>query len=131
MNFSFLRPLTAGLPQLIVAIAVVLVVTAGALILFQILRSILRRVVRVEFPLLSSLLARADSLLRFALVLLALAIVTPALPLAAATTGAMHRMLVAAFVVLLGWIAIIASDLSIERYIRRFRIDTDDNTNLR
>jgi small-conductance mechanosensitive channel len=127
MNFSFLRPLTTGLPQLIVAIAVVLVVTAGALILFQILRSILRRVVRAEYPLLSSLLARANSLLRFALVLLALAIVTPALPLAAGTTGSMNRILVAAFVILLGWIAILASDLSIERYIRRFRIDTDDN----
>jgi len=59
--------------------------------------------------------------------MLVAALITPALPLDRETNQIIERVLFAGFVVLMGWIAIIASDLAINRYMNRFHADTADN----
>jgi small-conductance mechanosensitive channel len=76
---------------------------------------------------LDALMQRAEPLIRFAVVLLAVTIIVPALPFGTNTSRTLHRILIASFVILLGWIAIVASNLAADRYMSRFRIDTDDN----
>lgn len=114
-------------PDWLIGIAILAGTTVLALVVFQSLRALSRRFLEARHPMLHTLLQRASSLLRFATVLLAGALVVPVLPFGAETTAALHHILIASFVVLLGWIAIVASNLAADRYMRQFRIDTDDN----
>jgi small-conductance mechanosensitive channel len=131
MSFRNAQHLLALVPDWLSAVSVVVLVTAAALIAFQIVRALLERILPANRPLLHVVMTRTNSLARFALVLLSLALVAPVLPLHAATNATINRILVAAFVVLMGWIAIVASELAVGRYIGRFRIDIEDNLQAR
>ncbi|MDE2110535.1 MAG: mechanosensitive ion channel family protein [Alphaproteobacteria bacterium] len=117
----------AWLPDWLVAAVVLLVSVGLSLFAFRLARAAVHRAVKFEYPFVHALLQRAGGLLQFAVMLLAADMVTPVLPLDKSVEDALHRILTAAFVVLLGWIALLASDLAIDRYIGRFRIDVEDN----
>jgi len=115
------------LPDWLVA-AGTLALTAGvAALALGILRPVLRRVLRGEKTLSHVLLEKAGGFAQFALTLLATELAVPLLPLNADATDIIRRLLLAAFVILAGWVAIIASDLAINRYIGRLHVDTSDN----
>jgi small-conductance mechanosensitive channel len=119
------------LPNWLVAGLVCAVTAAIALGVFEALRTLSVRLLRFDHPLLHSLVKRTQGLLRFAVMLLAIAAIAPVLPLTIATTSMLNHMLVAAFVMLLGWAALVACDVAIERYVSRFKMDTDDNLTAR
>jgi small-conductance mechanosensitive channel len=127
MNFPSLRQLSVLTPHWLIAAAVIAVTVVIVLVLFRTLRVLVLRIVGTNNWLFHSILGRAATLLRFAVSLLAVAIVTPLLPLDSATTGAMNRFEIAALVLMLGWIALVASNLAVERYVARFRMDAEDN----
>lgn len=118
--------LLSAVPHWLIAIVIVAATALAALGIFRLFHMALLRLAR-DKPLLFRIFNRAESVLRYALVLFALAIVTPLLPLGAETVATVNRIMIAAFVVFLGWVAIIASDMAMERYIGGFRIDAADN----
>ena len=114
-------------PDWLIGIVILFATAAVALAIFQLMRAMLRRFLQARHPMLDALMQRAEPLIRFAVVLLAVTIIVPALPFGTNTSRTLHRILIASFVILLGWIAIVASNLAADRYMRRFRLDTDDN----
>ncbi|HEY0283709.1 MAG TPA: mechanosensitive ion channel domain-containing protein, partial [Rhizomicrobium sp.] len=114
-------------PDWLIATLVLILTIAAAAALFNLLRVILHAALKSEQKLLQAIVQRAGRLAQFAFILLAAALVVPALPLDRGATDILHRILIAAFIVLLGWIAVLASDLAIERYVGRFKLDVEDN----
>ncbi|MGN6517350.1 MAG: mechanosensitive ion channel family protein [Rhizomicrobium sp.] len=115
-------------PNWLIAIAILAAAAAIALLLFQVLRALSRRFLHPQrHPILHQLVRRAAPLLRFALIFLAAVLVAPALPLGLNANETLHRALIAAFIILVGWIAILASNIAADRYMRNFRVDTEDN----
>lgn len=115
-------------PDWLVAIGILVLAALVALLLFQILRAVSRRfLTRQHHPVLQKLLHRAAPLFQFAAIFLAAVLVAPALPLSSNATETLHRALIAAFIILVGWILILASNIAADRYMTRFRVDTEDN----
>ena len=117
----------AAFPDWLIAIVVLLLTLIAATLVYRLLRTILRRTLRTDQTLQRAVLQRAGGIGHFAFILLALALVAPALPLDRGATDIVHRVLIAAFIALIGWIAVLASNIAIERYIGRFKLDADDN----
>jgi len=91
---------------------------------------VLQRLARRAFahrPGMVSLFARTRTLSRLAVVTIALALVLPAANLPPRVDAWFATALPFCFVVLLGWIALVAVDISVTVYLMRFRLDTDDN----
>jgi small-conductance mechanosensitive channel len=72
-------------------------------------------------------MARTRALTRLAFVTIALALVLPAIDLPPGAAALFATALPFCFVVLLGWIALIAVDIGVNMYLVRFRLDADDN----
>lgn len=121
-----MRAFLLGIPHWLSATLIVILTAAGALIVYRFIHMALLRLVRKN-PLAFKILDRAENVLRYALVLFALAVVTPLLPLDGETVATINRVMIAAFVGFLGWLAIIASEIALERYIGGFRLDAEDN----
>ncbi len=106
------------------------VVLALAVIVSLMVHWVLRRLARRAFahrPGMVSLFARTRTLSRLAVVTIALALVLPAVNLPPAVAEWFATALPFCFVVLLGWIALIAVDIGVSAYLVRFRLDTEDN----
>lgn len=131
MQFRPLLQLSSSVPHWLIAVAVIAATATLVLALFRTLSALAMRVIGADNGLAISLIGRAANLMRFAVCLLAVAFVTPLLPLDRTTIDAMNRFEIAAFVVMLGWIALVASDLAVERYVGRFHIDAEDNLQAR
>lgn len=115
-------------PNWLIAVVILAVAAVIALLLFQIFRALSRRFLHPQrHPILHQLVRRAAPLLRFALVFFAAVLVAPALPLGVNANETLHRALIAAFIILVGWIAILASNIAADRYMMNFRVDTEDN----
>lgn len=108
----------------VVALVVIAVVAAGIL---GLLRGVIRRILPTDRTLSHTVLQHAGGFAQFALTLLVAGLITPSLPLDKGTSSIIEHILFAAFIILMGWIAIIASDLALNRYISRFHSDTADN----
>jgi small-conductance mechanosensitive channel len=76
---------------------------------------------------LRTVLAATKGPTRLALVLVALAITLPLAPLAGSTASTLARLLGLATICLLGWTALTALHIGADLYLRRFRLDVDDN----
>jgi len=64
---------------------------------------------------------------RFAIFLLALSLTIPLVPLPSQVLDAIHRAFVAGFILLAGWIGLVAVNIWIDRYKSRLRLDVEDN----
>jgi small-conductance mechanosensitive channel len=117
----------AWLPDWVVAVVALAVTAIIAGLLLGLVKMVLRRVLPSDRTLSHIVLRHAGGLAQFGLTLLVAGLVTPALPLDKGTSQIIERVLFAAFIILMGWIAIIASDIAINRYISRFHSDTSDN----
>lgn len=74
-----------------------------------------------------AILRRTKGLTRFALIILAVSALLPLAPLSGAVLDETHRILLAAFIVLTGWLAIVSVNIALDRYARAFHIDVADN----
>ena len=53
--------------------------------------------------------------------------VTPLLPLSPALQGNLQHALVACFVILLGWLVLVAANAAADSYLDRLKLDVSDN----
>jgi small-conductance mechanosensitive channel len=76
---------------------------------------------------LQDILARTRPITRYALIVLGVSALLPLAPLPRGAADAAQRVLLAAFIVLAGWLTIVSANLVLDRYSRRLRIDAPDN----
>lgn len=114
-------------PDWLVAVVALIGIALVSALLLGLVRKLVRRLLPSDRTLSHTVLQHAGGLAQFALTVLIAASVTPALPLDRGTNHIIERVLFAAFIILMGWIAIVASDLAINRYMAKFHSDTSDN----
>jgi small-conductance mechanosensitive channel len=75
----------------------------------------------------NSFALRVRGLARYALILMALGVVMPAVPLNPVATDVAHKVFIAAMILLIGWVALVAAHMSADHYMGQFQLDTADN----
>ena len=113
-------PLTLNLAAL--ALAVVMGLLAHSIVI-----RILNRLIGDRRAFLSLLLTRTAGPTRLAAVIVAVSVVTAWAPVDPAVSQAITHALIIAFIILVGWMAIIAVALAADIYLRRFTLDAEDN----
>ena len=110
------------LPNWLIAVLVLAAAAGLALLLHGAAVRLARRLVAPRHVFVQSLLSATHSLSRAALVLIALAIVLPAVPLDRQATSIVAHWLVVLFIVLVGWAGITALMLATDFYLARSKI---------
>lgn len=114
-----------------VSAALLIGAAVAAWLLHAAILALVRRLLRQRRPFLRSVLAATKGPTRLGLLLLALAIALPTAPLGPDIKGILARFLGLAFICLLGWIAVTALHIAADIYLRRFRLDVEDNLQAR
>jgi small-conductance mechanosensitive channel len=115
-----------GIPDGIMALAFAAVAIAVALALHGVTIRVARRFA-VWQPTYRKIIERTHGPLRLAFVMLGLRIAAAAAPLPDPAGTILARVLQVALIVLLGWMAMTAINIAADVYLRRFRIDVEDN----
>ncbi len=110
------------IPNWAIASAAFIVAAMLALLVHGAIMRVVRRLLPSSFEYGRTLLDRTHTLTRVGLVIVALAIVLPALPLGPQPTRIAAHTLFVAFIVLLGWSATTALSLATDFYLRRSTI---------
>src|SRR5712691_3759857 len=113
------------LPDWAVSDIILLLTIVISLGLFSLLTRLARRAL-ARRPLVASLLERTRGPLRLAFATIAVALVLPAISFNYQVEQWIGALLRVVFIMLLGWIALIAVDIAVAVYLRRFRLDADD-----
>jgi small-conductance mechanosensitive channel len=124
---TFIDSISSWVPPWIIGVITIIV---PAIVVLVVYRWFTRRLIRLAgrySPFLQKLLSRGQGPVSLILV-----IVVSGAALAGAhfpwdVTAAIGRALLVAFVLTIGWAAAIALDIGVEVYLRRYRIDVDDN----
>ena len=118
-------------PLGLIGLGLIIAAVAGALILHAILFGILGRVLSRRYSIWHAITLRARAIARYAFIIVALSIALPAAPLPPDIIDSGHKVLLAAFIVFLGWLAIITLNVALERYTQRFNLNVADNLQAR
>lgn len=115
------------LPNWLIAAAlvgggIILALVANAMIVTTI-----RNTLGVRHPKTRSLLTRSKGPLRLSLIVLALSFVVRVAPIGDRTATIFANLLNVAFITLLGWTAVTGVEIVSEVYLRRFKLDAEDN----
>ncbi|MGQ0741247.1 MAG: mechanosensitive ion channel family protein [Alphaproteobacteria bacterium] len=78
-------------------------------------------------PLLRAIFVRTRTLARFGLFTVAVAFAAPLFPLSADVADTVQRTLLAMLAVIVGWGVLIATNIALDRYGNRFKLDVEDN----
>ncbi|MBS0220954.1 MAG: mechanosensitive ion channel family protein [Proteobacteria bacterium] len=125
--FTAIDRLTDWIPNWLIAVLALVAAASLALLLHGAAVRLARRLISPQHAFMQSLLSSTRSLSRMALVLLAVAIVLPAVPLDKHATGIVARWLFVLFIILLGWTGITALMLATDFYLTRSQIDQHSN----
>jgi len=125
--FTRLRDELGWAPDSFVAAVILIAAALLALVVHAGLLALLRRTVPARHNFLRSLLTVTYGPTRLALVTFALGAAVQAARLGPDVLAAVTRLLLLAFVALLGWIAVIAVNLTGALYLRRFSVEVEDN----
>ncbi len=115
------------LPDPVVATLILALAAIAALAMHKWARALMRRLLVERYPDLFSIVTRIRDLTRLALLTLAMIIVIPVAPLRPETAELLARLLAMTMIGLMGWAAIAALHIVADLYLRRFRLDVDDN----
>lgn len=115
------------LPDPVVSVIILGLAVVAALALHNWLQHLLRRLISHRYPNAFSLFDKTSKLTKLALITLAMIIVIPVAPLYPETAEILSRLLLMAVIGLIGWTAIVVLQLSASAYLRRYRLDADDN----
>lgn len=115
------------LPPWIVGLILTGLALAAALGLHELLVRAVRRGLRRRSDFTRSLVVRTRGPSRLALLMAALAWAAQIAPIGARETRFIQHGLLVAFIVLVGWATLSALDIGTALYMRRFRVDVDDN----
>ena len=117
----------AWLPNPVVALLILALAAGIALLLHRALRATARRLLEHRYPNLLSVFTQMRGLTRLAILVLALFVVLPAIPIDSHTRQFVARLLLMAVIGLIGWAAIAGLHISSTIYLRRYRLDVEDN----
>jgi small-conductance mechanosensitive channel len=124
---GFLLDMFPWAPRFVIVLALVAVAVVAALVVHALLWALFRRFLSVRFPFLHKIVERTQALSRFTFIMVAFSIVMPIAPVHPRVADVANRVLLAAFIVFVGWLAAVAANIAIDRYIGRFRLDVADN----
>ena len=122
-----LRGWLAWLPDPIAAVFLILIAVAVALAVHGLLRRLVRRLIATRYPAVHAVVTRMRDLSRLAFVILALFVALPMAPLDRDFKYLIAKLLLMAIIALIGWAAITALHISADIYLRRYRLDVEDN----
>ena len=117
----------AWLPDPVVAVLILLIAIGLALLLHRLLRKASRRLLAARYPNLFSVITQMRGLSRLALFILAVFIALPVAPIDYELKRLIARLLLMAIITLVGWSAITALHITADIYLRRYRLDVEDN----
>jgi small-conductance mechanosensitive channel len=115
------------LPNPVVAVLVVALSAGIALALHKWLRKLVRRLLEGRYPNALAFFTQIRELTRLAILIVAMMIAIPVAPIEPGLAAFLARMLAMAVIGLIGWAAIVGLRIVAEIYLRRFRLDVDDN----
>jgi small-conductance mechanosensitive channel len=124
---TWLRHLLDWLPDPLVALLLLGLAVLVALALHRWLGKLVRRAFVGRYPYLLSTYIQTRGLSRLALLILAVMVAIPVVPLRPEFAEWLTRLMAVAVIGLVGWAAIIALHIAADLYLRRFRLDVDDN----
>lgn len=114
-------------PQWLLVLAAAVGIAAVAVTVHAVVVSRLSKALEHRRPFLASILVRTRNLVRAAIVLGLAAAAVPFVGLPPHVLSDVKQAILIAGLFLLGWAILIACDAAAELYLRRFRIDVDDN----
>jgi small-conductance mechanosensitive channel len=117
----------AWAPRWLVAVVVGIAIVLAGLALQAILIWVAGRFSRRWHPLVQVIFLRTRRLARITLALLAIDIALPLMPLPADALDTARKVMLAAFIMLVGYVAYMAVDISMERYVHGLKMDVADN----
>jgi small-conductance mechanosensitive channel len=126
MNLDTVAAWLAWLPRWTIALAVLVVMITAALRLHRLALRLLNRF-RTKWAPLRVVIEQTRGPTRLALVILASRIATSVASFDGAAASALASTLNLAFIALVGWIAVRAANIGATLYLRRFRLDVEDN----
>jgi small-conductance mechanosensitive channel len=127
MQVDLDRALLPYAPDWVVAAILIGGAIAIALIVHAVLYRLLSRVVGAQRRLVGALLRRTRGLSRYALVLFALSAVVPLAPLDPFATTVANKVLIAAVILLIGWVVMLCANLTAEHYVGRLQVVAPDD----
>jgi small-conductance mechanosensitive channel len=111
----------------VVALLILALAIMVALALHKLSRKLVRRTLAERYPGMFSVFTAMRGLTKLALLILALIIAIPVAPFDPETAQWLARLLLMAVIGLVGWAAITTLRIAADLYLRRFRLDVDDN----
>jgi small-conductance mechanosensitive channel len=132
MNFlrsglTTIREFLDWLPPLLVALLILAISLLIALAAHRWLRFLLRRVLEGRRSSLLEILTQTHNLTQLAFILIAVIVAVPVMPLDADTSATLARIIAIGIITCIGWAAIVALNIAAGFYLRRFRLDVEDN----
>ncbi len=115
------------LPDPVVALLILSAAITVAMALHRLIAAVTRRFVAPRYPNLFAVWERMQGLAQLALLIIAVLIAVPAAPLDPRAAGLLMRLLVISIIACIGWAAITALNIAAMLYLRRFRLDAEDN----
>jgi len=117
----------AWLPDWLLAILLFAVIVMAGLAVQALVSRFFARRPESWHPFLRHAWTRTRRLVRFIIVVFAVTLVLPLVPLAAAVQDHMHTLFVALFVVQMGWIALVIANIAMDRYVLGLDLNQADN----
>ena len=124
---TWIKDLLDWLPDSVVALLILAIAALVALALHRWARKLVRSTLANRYPYVFSTFTQTRGLSRLALLILAMIVAIPVAPLRPETAELLARLMGVAVIGLIGWAAIIALHIAADLYLRRFRLDVDDN----
>ena len=121
------REILDPLPDPVVALLILLVAVTAAMALHRLIAAFTQRFVARRYPKLFAVWVRMQGLAQLALLIIAVLIAVPVAPLQPDTARLLMRLLVISMIACVGWAAITALNIAAMLYLRRFRLDAEDN----
>jgi small-conductance mechanosensitive channel len=125
--FRTIQDTIAWLPDDIIGLVIVIAAMLIALSLHRWVRRVVRHFLAERHPYLFSVFTEMRGVTQLALVIVALSFAISVAPFTTETTEWLSRFLLIAVIFLIGWSAVAALNIAAGLYLRRFRIDVDDN----
>jgi small-conductance mechanosensitive channel len=114
-------------PNWLVALVMVVVAFAMAVTVHALIQNLILRLWIARHPVVHALIRRTRGVTRYALILFLLSLVIPLLPLDPVATTLANKVFIAALILLIGWVVLLAANLSADHYVGRFQIGAPDD----
>jgi small-conductance mechanosensitive channel len=124
---TWIKDLLNWLPEPVVALLILGIAVLLALALHRWASKLVRRTIAGRHPFIFSVFSQTHGLTKAALLILAMIVAIPVASLPPETAALLARLMAVAVIGLIGWAAMIALHIAADLYLRRFRLDIDDN----